>query len=164
MVALNVLPYMTEAEEATFFARARQLAPYVLVSHANRLFDLVTFNRFTLQFWEANLLQRLSGADQTQARTELRPLLSEPDGPARQTEPHKGSERDLLQKRLVDPFRYCPAGFAVAAFRGVNPHPLPPKLLDAHPDWKRAALDATFDDPTLERLCCSQFQVLLRSI
>jgi hypothetical protein len=162
IVALNELPYMTAAQEGTFFNAAKSRADYVLVSHANALFDLVTFNRFTVQFYVDQLLPLLRDADCDQALRELRALITNADGPPRIDEQHKGSERDHLKKRLVDPFRYCPNDYEVIRFIGVNPHPVPPALLNAHPKWKSAALTTRFEDPTLERLFCSQFQVLLK--
>ena len=53
IIALNVLPYLTEAEEADFYAsckRSLKDGGVVIISHANYLFDLFTFNRYTVEF------------------------------------------------------------------------------------------------------------------
>lgn len=153
IAALNVLPYLSETEEAEFLASARTRAGHVLISHTNLLFDLLTFNRFTVEFFAEHCAPAL-GMDGADCASAMRSLITHADAPQRQ-------ERDTLTKRRVDPFTYAPAGFEVVGARYINLHPLPPLVLDARPDLKMAALSAELPG-TLARLLCSQFQLLLK--
>ncbi len=62
VTALNVLAYLTQEEEDRFFrAAARALKPTgsLCVSVGNLLSDLVTLNRYTVEFYERHVLGRL---------------------------------------------------------------------------------------------------------
>lgn len=72
VTALNVLPYLTEDEEATSYREARRLTGpdgCVVVSHTNELVDLVTFNRYTVEFWRDRVIPELAEAPAESARS-----------------------------------------------------------------------------------------------
>jgi 2-polyprenyl-3-methyl-5-hydroxy-6-metoxy-1,4-benzoquinol methylase len=79
LISLNVLAYLSEPEERTFYAEAhRILRPDggMLVTHSNELFDLFTCNRYTAAFFERNFSLKGKPVDVTS-------LLTHPDKPDR---------------------------------------------------------------------------------
>jgi len=122
--ALNVLPYMTDDEEARFYAEAGRLAPVVIVSHGNALVDFVTMNRYTVEAIRNALLVHLP--DGKALAETLRGCLTYADAPA-------PTERDVVTKRRINPLTYPASleahGFVVDAVRFHNFYPLPPHLL-----------------------------------
>lgn len=155
VVALNVLPYLTSDEEAQFFAHARRIAGHVLVSHTNMLFDLVSMNRYTVDFYR----EQFSGCVPAEAMAHLPDLLAHAHLPPRSDV--NASERDLLPKRRVDPFTYRPAAFDVVETRFLNFFPLPPVLLQSRKEWEVLQPDIELSG-TLAALFSTQFQMLLR--
>jgi SAM-dependent methyltransferase len=165
IVALNVLPYLSAEEEGRFYRQARRLLAdngVLVISHTNELFDLVTFNRYTIDMFEDRLLPALELSDDARnaAMAAFRALLSEPDHP-----PQSGktfSERDVLKKRRADPFTYRPAGFELREQRCINCFPLPPRILQSTPELGGAQLGAHRHlSGTLLKIFCSQFQLAL---
>jgi SAM-dependent methyltransferase len=107
--ALNVLPYLSEPEEAEFYAEARRLTGpggVMVASHTYVLGDLVTFNRYTVEFWRDRIVPSL--ADDPGERDELLAALAghltRPEVPVRDGG-HR-SERDFLMKRRINPLEY----------------------------------------------------------
>jgi SAM-dependent methyltransferase len=155
IACLNVLPYLSEDDEESFYTHARKTAKYVLVSCANALFDLVTFNKYTVEFFRRNMSRYVS----PEAMAALPALLTKADFPASGTS--RASDRELVNKRAVDPFTYKPEGFAVVAMRPLNFFPLPPVILQSRKDWELAQPDIELTG-TLAKLFSSQFQMLLK--
>jgi SAM-dependent methyltransferase len=136
--ALNVLPYLSEAEEAEFFAEARRLSGpggVVVASHTNELVDLVTFNRYTVEFWRDRIIPAL--ADGPEERDELLASfaghLTRPDVPVRDGG-HR-SERDFLTKRRINPIEYPHLlegrfGLRVEATAFTHFYPMPPQFME----------------------------------
>ena len=87
-------------------------------------------------------------------------LLANADTPIKFTE--TASDRELLPKRLVDPFTYQPEGFEIVRRRYLNFFPLPPAILQARHDWQLAQPDIELSG-TLAALFSTQFQMLLKS-
>lgn len=171
VAAINVLPYMSQADERRFFKHARRcLAPggVLVVSHTNALFDLVSFNRYTVEFYRDHLVPALGLSPERARRAveDLAGLLAHPDLPRADAKGLK-SERDSLAKRRVDPFTWpgevAALGFELLAFRPINAFPLPP-LLAQGSDLEMAQLESYKNLPseTLAKIFCSQFQVALR--
>jgi 2-polyprenyl-3-methyl-5-hydroxy-6-metoxy-1,4-benzoquinol methylase len=170
VTAINVLPYMSERAERRFFEHARRtLQPdgVVVVSHTNALFDLVSFNRYTVEFFRDHLVPALGlTAERAEcAVADLAGLLAHPDLPAADAKGLK-SERDALTKRRVDPFTWpgslAGLGLEVAELRPINAFPLPP-LLAQGSDLAMAQLESHDRlSGTLQKIVCSQFQVALR--
>jgi SAM-dependent methyltransferase len=77
--ALNVLAYLEPDEEAAFYRHARRMlrpGGQLIVTHSNELFDLFTFNRYTVNF-----VRKYFSFDA--GPTEIAPLLTHPDKPDR---------------------------------------------------------------------------------
>lgn len=174
IISLNVLPYLKEEEEEAFYRQSKRLlnkGGVLLVSHTNVLFDLVTFNRYTIEFYEEFLLPRLTCPDSEKGEIlgSLKSLLTDPDFPKKEGYEgldNKQSERDLLNKRRVDPFTY-PAeiekyGFRLAEMAPINCFPFPPRILTSKTEWGLMQLDMHKNMPnqTLAKLFSSQFQLL----
>jgi cyclopropane fatty-acyl-phospholipid synthase-like methyltransferase len=54
LIAANVLGYLSNEEERRFYKAASRILPiggYLVVVHSNELFDLFTFNKFTVMFF-----------------------------------------------------------------------------------------------------------------
>jgi len=170
IVALNVLPYLSADDEKHFFKLARSRIAYdgvLVISHTNWLFDLVTFNRYTIEFFREHLLPTLNLDNKAldQITLELKGLLTDSEYP------HEGdqkSERDALPKRRVDPFSYPDElkrlGWAVVKEEYINCFPVPPKLANTHESLRLARLKShqLLESPTLKKIFCSQFQYALR--
>lgn len=77
LLALNVLAYLQAGEEEAFFASAANVlrdGGCMLLIESNELFDLFTFNAFTIAFLEKHLVPESRKSD-------CRKLLSNPDVP-----------------------------------------------------------------------------------
>ncbi len=136
--ALNVLPYLSEAEEADFYREARRLTGpngVVVASHTNELVDLITFNRYTVEFWRDRIVPELT--DEPAERDELLAAfaghLTRPDVPV----PEGGhrSERDFLKKRRINPIDYPASlaarfGLQVEATAFTHFYPMPPQFME----------------------------------
>src|SRR5690606_30664524 len=78
VLSFNVIAYLADKEEATFYAQARRvLCPggFLVVTHANELFDLYSLNRYTADFFARHLV----GGDTT--RDAVASLLAAADQP-----------------------------------------------------------------------------------
>jgi len=107
--ALNVLPFLSEEEEDELYTQAKRLTPddgWIIVSHTNELVDLVTFNRYTVEFWRDRIIPYLTsdGEDRRELLDICRSHLSYPDVPS--CDATVKSERDTLKKRRVNPIEY----------------------------------------------------------
>jgi hypothetical protein len=152
VAALNVLPYLGEEEEAEFYRQARRIVGpggWVVVSHTNELIDLVTFNRYTVEFWRERIIPAATG--DVEQRDELGRILAghltHPEVPA----PASGhrSERDFLKKRRVNPIVYPGSltdrfGFVVEEVAFTHFHPMPPQFLEASDRYRGIAF--AFED------------------
>lgn len=79
LVALNVLAYLTRDEEKAFYqevGRILRKAGSLTVTHSNELFDMFTFNRYTVEFFR----RHFSFSSQ---QCDVSSLLTYPDRPDR---------------------------------------------------------------------------------
>jgi SAM-dependent methyltransferase len=144
VTALNVLPYLSEDEEREFYIQAKRITKkdgFIIVSHTNELVDLITFNRYTVEFWRDRIIPHLT--DCAQIRDELlevlRSHLAYPERPLPQAS-HK-SERDFLRKRRVNPIAYPWAlrqRFGLIADEIVFTHfyPMPPQFMESSEKYR----------------------------
>ena len=169
VVALNVLPYLSVEEEARFFSNAaRMLRPdgAIVFSHTNMLIDLVTFNRYTVEFWRDQIIPYLTQDERERERflDVFKDHLKRPDEPP--TSAARKSERDILAKRRINPIVY-PAtlsrfGLRVEDTRFTHYYPMPPQYMEAHhPDLVLKFEDA-FDGSDLSVLFASI--ILMRAV
>lgn len=139
VTCLGVLQYVEDRPRA-YAEVARVLKPggvYILTHH-NELFDLFTFNRYTLAFYERHFLTLVGeGAPELVAplREALAGLLVNPEAPLR---PAEGSARDQVytapENPLVLPDALKAAGFQVQGpMHYLNLHLLPPLVQEGRP-------------------------------
>ena len=162
VAALNVLPYLSEAEEARFFPNAVDMlgdGGAVVFSHTNMLVDLVTFNRYTVEFWRDHIIPHVAIDDGERARLVdvLKGHLTRADEP--QISAARKSERDFLAKRRINPISY-PAtlskyGLRVDALAFTHYFPLPPQWMEAHEPGLSLRLEDAFGDNDLSALFAS---------
>lgn len=79
LFALNVLAYLNADEEETFYRQAKRLLRpegALIVTHSNELFDMFTFNRYTVNFFKKHF--STPGTD-----CDVSALLTHPDRPDR---------------------------------------------------------------------------------
>jgi hypothetical protein len=149
---------------------------HVLVTHANMLFDLVTCNKYTIDFYKNFLLPSLSSKiEDVENYTDLlRTAYSYAESPPESASVWLGkpevskSEREVIDKRRVDPFTYpdqiSKLGYDVVEIRPHNCFPLPPMLCQIHPEIEaqRIISHQFINNPTVARICSSGFWLLLR--
>ena len=162
VAALNVLPYLSEADEAEFFRNAaRMLAPggAVVFSHTNMLVDLVTFNRYTVEFWRDHIVPHVASepAERERLTAVLKEHLTRGDQPPRSAE--RKSERDFLAKRRINPISYPPSlakhGFRVEAMAFTHYFPMPPQWMEANQPDLSFKLEEALADSELSLLFAS---------
>jgi ubiquinone/menaquinone biosynthesis C-methylase UbiE len=134
---LGVLPYIPETQEDKVYRELRRVIKkggYFVTAHQNELFDMFTFNKYTLRFFDRNifpLIQEVNSKVDIEAlRYELAGLLTDPDEPINKDE--NNSARDIIFIKPENPITY-PAklasyGFASKEFLCYNFHCLPPLL------------------------------------
>ena len=113
LIAANVLGYLTDAEEADFYAHAAQIlqpGAHLVVAHSNELFDLFTFNKYTVGFCKKHF-----GA-------EVDSLLTRPEEPTRHS-------FNIRENPLCYPDKLFRHGFAVEQTEYMNFHEFPPLLM-----------------------------------
>lgn len=148
VVTMGVLSYVTDDEEARFLAEARRvLEPGgMLVTHnINTLFDLVTFNRFTVDFHARNFLPLFFAdpAEAADARARIATLLTRPDAPvpASRTAP----TRDEQPSRQANPLTYGRSveahGFEAVDQVFVRFHAVPPLLFEETPEYEALPIE-----------------------
>jgi SAM-dependent methyltransferase len=178
VVVLNTLPYLTEDDERRFYqhaAKALRPGGALLISHTNMLFDLVSFNRYTVEFYR-DVVCPAAAIDPSAADHIASGLLKQGDyppadpatmnaGPATQI-----SDRDKVAKRRVDPFEYPRQveafGFKLGKLTPLNCYALPPLVthLPALALEQAQHLWAERLPPTLAKILSTQFQaVFVRS-
>jgi len=142
--ALGVLPYLSEQEEQEFYTQAKRLIPddgLIIVSHSNELIDLVTFNRYTVEFYRNRVIPHLTSNDEEQQ--ELLDIftshLSHPDIPARDAK--RKSERDTLKKRRANPIEYPGLllekfNLAIDDIAFTHFYPMPPQFMEGSEKYR----------------------------
>lgn len=114
ITAFDVIDYLTAEEEASFFKEAhRVLSPKgkLLTSRSNELFDLYTFNRYTVSFFQDHFGEDISD------------LIKNPDKPVR-------SQENIRANPLSYPQRLSTLGFQELDQIFLMYHPKPPLKMD----------------------------------
>jgi 2-polyprenyl-3-methyl-5-hydroxy-6-metoxy-1,4-benzoquinol methylase len=174
VIVLNVLPYLTQDEEQLFWSELSRLmskGSVVIGSHTNMLFDLFTFNRYTVEFYKKNLIQYFPRDMHAHLIEKLENLITHPDLPLKETPTWLGatdkpaaSERDKIPKRRVCPFEYPHQveknGFSLLEIKPVNVFALPPLITEKSTETVliQQTIQNRIDNPVLAKLLCSQFQ------
>jgi 2-polyprenyl-3-methyl-5-hydroxy-6-metoxy-1,4-benzoquinol methylase len=118
VLAVNVLAYFTDAQEARFYqdlARIVRSGGAFLVTHSNELFDLFTLNSYTVEFFARHLVD-------AGRREDIVSLLSRADEPRRIV--HNIRENPLNYRHKL-----AAAGFEEMRQEFANFHDVPPLLM-----------------------------------
>lgn len=147
VLAINVLGYLTDEEDAEFYRSAqRVLKPggALLVTHSNKLFDLFTLNAFTAEFFTEHF------------KVDASPLLSKP------TEPDRTSF-NIRENPLSYRHKLARYGFREERQEYINWHTKLP-LLDPTMASRQRLFPKTLDMPEDQRwrlmFQCSMFASL----
>jgi SAM-dependent methyltransferase len=115
--ALNVLAYLEVDEEVAFYNEARRvLRPggQLIVTHSNELFDMFTFNQYTVRFFARHF-------SFGETLTDISPLIVYPDQPSRSEFSVRENPLNYRVKLAEHGFREEQQEFAIL-------HELPPLL------------------------------------
>jgi ubiquinone/menaquinone biosynthesis C-methylase UbiE len=136
--ALNVLPYLSTAEEAEFFSQARRIlrpAGCVVFTHTNALIDLVTMNRYTVEFYRDHIIPLLTEdvAEREEFQGHLAAHLTSPNQPTRS---ESSSEREKIPKRRINPISYPKElerlhSLRIDSIEFEHYYPMPPQFMEA---------------------------------
>jgi SAM-dependent methyltransferase len=147
VLCLNVLAYMTDEEDATFYgecARVLKSGGSLLVTHSNELFDLFSLNSYTV-----DLFQRYFGCDPS-------PMLVNPTKPDHAT--YNIRENPLTYSRKLSSY-----GFREEEQAFINWHEQPPMM--GKDDKKlRDTLNVSEDQKWTLLFRCSTFASLSRKV
>ena len=148
IVSAGVMEYLTPEEEAEAFAEARRvLKPggHKIVENINRLFDVSTFNRFTVDFFADQVLPLFF--EETGKREELtgriRDLVANPDKPDRSGT--FSTTRDQVYTKAEIPLAYGSKvegyGFREIEQGYYRYHAVPPLLFEQEPGLEQAPIE-----------------------
>ena len=118
LFALNVLAYLSDSEEIAFYEHAKRIVRpngVMIVTHSNELFDIYTFNRYTVEFFRKHFL---SGRE-----TSVSSLLTNPELPLR-------SSFNVRENPLAYKYKLADYGFKETQQEFANFHSAPPLLMD----------------------------------
>lgn len=118
LIAANVLAYFTDIEDAGFYADAARVlrtGGHLVVTHSNALFDLFTFNAYTVAFCREHFGVDPSG------------LLVHHDKPNRMS-------FNIRENPLAYPAKLAGVDFTVERMEFINRHAQPPLLSGDDPD------------------------------
>lgn len=141
ITSLGVIPYIPEENEATVYAEFRRLGRpggTMIAAYENALFDLFTFNRYTMDFFEREFLPLVNTSDRTALRHQLETLVVHPNAPAA---PDQSAARNQVFRRAENPLT-LPAklkrfGFDVTDVCYYHFHALPPFLRNPSDEMMR---------------------------
>ncbi len=163
IICLGVLPHIVEMDKAIQeLVRVSRPGAIHILSFRNDLFDLFTFNSFTMQFHNEHFIDLLpvDEGEKAKARDLLRGLVTHPDVPSLDYSPSADGFGDLTRINsnpltIGDDLKGYGLSHLKTGFYKF--HPLPPLLSKHFPDFARwgAMLD--------EKLCFSWHGLLMAS-
>ncbi len=146
VTALGVLPYIPEDEEGSSYKEiTRVLKPggTFIAAYQNELFDVLTFNRYTMRFFKNNIFPVISNVavdlDLEGLERRLEGLVTHPDKPTLNDE-KAASQRGHVFTRPENPVT-LPDKFSEYGLKHIgnyyyNFHALPPLILNEDPSLK----------------------------
>jgi SAM-dependent methyltransferase len=148
ITSMGVQEYLTQEQELRFFAEARRIlrpGGILIVEYINMLFDLTTFNRFTIHFFQSHLLPPFfaDGERVLQLTERLKTLLTFADKPDRSG--RYSTTRDQVYNRTENPLtfprRVRERGFEQRDLVFYRFHAVPPLLFEAEPELEKVSID-----------------------
>ena len=141
VLCLGVLPHIENMETAIReLVRVCSDDGILILSFRNDLFDLFTFNSFTVQFYEEHFLSKVpcSDAEREEAKQQIRGLLTRPDEPALNYSPSADGFAELTRINS-NPLTIGEdlAGFGIEHLKNgfYKFHPFPPLTGKHFPDY-----------------------------
>lgn len=143
---LGVSQYFPADEDNRIWREVhRVLKPqgYVIIDFVNALFDLLTFNRFTIRFVTDEVLRKFFPPERIpELERRVAGLVTHPDKP--DTTGLYATRRDHVTKRTENPLtvaqRMREHGFAVADLLFYRFHAVPPLLFEQEPELEKIAI------------------------
>lgn len=146
VLLLGVSQYLMEEDDQKIWSEIRRvLKPngIVLIDFVNALFDLLTFNKFTVGFSANEILPLFFPAEQVPAlKEQIANLITHPNKP--DTTGLYSTRRDHVRKRTENPLlvaeRMHGHGFVIADNRFFRLHAVPPLLFESAPELEKVAI------------------------
>lgn len=146
VMLLGVSQYLLEEDDTDIWSGIhRILKPdgIVIIDFVNALFDLLTFNKFTVGFFSTEILGHFFPAEQIPALSEkIAKLVNHPNKP--DTIGLYSTRRDHVRKRTENPLtvadRMREHNFVIADNRFFRFHAVPPLLFEAEPALEAVAI------------------------
>ena len=120
ILSFNVLAYLTDDDEDLFYKQSyRLLRPggYLIVTHSNELFDMYSFNQYTIEFFDRHLVTDNS------LRPSLQALITNA------SEEESIVTYNVRENPLTYRFKLARYGFVEQRQEFINLHTAPPPLL-----------------------------------
>lgn len=146
--SMGVIEYLTDEQERRFYAECRRvLKPQgtLVVEYINSLFDLLTFNRFTVNFFRKDILSKFFTDEATVDRLSdrIRGLVSNPDKP--DTKGKYSTTRDHVYNRVENPITFAKRakdefGFDQSDLIFYRFHAVPPLLFENEPELEKVTI------------------------
>jgi ubiquinone/menaquinone biosynthesis C-methylase UbiE len=143
LLAINVLTYLDKKQDEEFYEQAERIVRpegTLIIAHSNELFDIFTFNKYTVEFFENTLLPlTMDDEDKIQEATEkVEELISHSNKPDEKSK--FASERDKLNKRRENPLTYENKlesfDFSQEELIFTHHHAVPPLLIEDNAEYK----------------------------
>lgn len=147
VLLLGVSQYLMEEDDQAIWSEIRRVlkpSGIVMIDFVNALFDLLTFNKFTVGFAANEILPLFFPAEQVPALKErIAKLVTYPNKP--DVAGLYSTRRDHVRKRTENPLtveeRMRSHGFTVADNQFFRLHAVPPLLFEAEPDLEKVAIE-----------------------
>ena len=147
VLLLGVSQYLMEEDDQKIWTEIhRVLRPngIVLIDFVNALFDILTFNKFTVSFAANEVLPLFFPADEVPAlKEQIANLVTHPNKP--DVAGLYSTRRDHVRKRTENPLtvqdRMRSHGFTVLDNQFFRLHAVPPILFESDPDLEKVAIE-----------------------
>ncbi len=138
--SMGVIEYLNDDQERRIYQETRRVLKtggVLIVEYINMLFDISTFNRFTVDFFRNNIFPKFFEDKKADELTErMRSLVTYPDKPDRQGK--YSTTRDQVYNRIENPLtfpqRAKSLGFEQSDLVFYRFHAVPPLLFENDPD------------------------------
>jgi len=163
--ANQVFGYIPRSQESRYLSECNRLlrpGGCLITAEINGIFDIATFNKFTIQFFKDNLLPLSFKQNEVNSiADEISKLLTNPEKPLAPPSPTEtqsvadamldnketrfSSHRDQTFTKSENPMEYGDLmkkyGFALDDIMFYHFHTVPPLLFNINPKWEKKAID-----------------------